>query len=221
MSSVVLKTLAKPAGLPVLPPHADPGGDCLLRRLLADEPGRGLLPWPSGFEGGLAHRLDVSTSGAVAVADDVEHLAWLRSCFASGRLHKRYRLWAARDVPWDANRCDLSLAHDRRHRGRMVVRRGARTPHRGRWLQAETCFRRIEGRLWEATMCSGVMHQIRLHAAFLGIPILGDRRYGGGPTPADAPGGLSFYLHHMGFEGAGVCTAEVADPCWSSAARCR
>lgn len=221
MTPVVLKTLAKPAGLPVLPPHADPEGDCLLARLLADDPQRAALPWPEGFEGGLVHRLDISTSGAVAVADDVEQLLVLRSCFADKRLHKRYRLWAARDVPWSEHRCDLSLAHDRRHRGRMVVRRGARTPHRGRWLPAETRFRRIAGRLWEATMHTGVMHQIRLHAAFLGIPILGDRRYGGGPTPADAPDGLSFYLHHVGFEGAGVCTAPVPEPSWVADARGR
>ena len=67
----------KPAGLPVFPPHADPSGDCVLRRLEA----QGCLgpgPWPQGFEGGLAHRLDTATSGLVAFAPDPEALATLR-----------------------------------------------------------------------------------------------------------------------------------------------
>ncbi len=218
MQPAVLQTLSKPAGLSVLAPHADPSGDCLLKRLLAAEPARAQVPWPRGFEGGIAHRLERATSGAVAVAESAEQLAWLRQRFSSKELHKRYLLWAARDVPWSTNACDRSLAHDRRHRGRMVVQRGARTPHRGRWLPAQTHFRRIEGRLWEATMRTGVMHQIRLHAAFVGIPILGDRRYGGGAAPDAVPGEERFFLHHVGFTGAEVCTAPIADPGWLSRA---
>ena len=60
-------TLFKPAGLTVFPPHADPEGDCVLGRLLADDPARAELAWPTGFEGGIAHRLDRSTSGALVV----------------------------------------------------------------------------------------------------------------------------------------------------------
>src|SRR5690606_11456797 len=70
----VFRTLSKPAGLPVFPPHADPAGDCLLARLLAEEPWRAALPWPAGFDGGIAHRLDVSTSGAVLAASDPDAL---------------------------------------------------------------------------------------------------------------------------------------------------
>ncbi len=212
-----MRTLLKPAGVPVFPPHADPQGDCLLARLLRREPGRADQAWPAGFAGGLAHRLDVSTSGAVLVADDPEELAWIRAAFAEGGLRKTYRLLAARDVPWDAHGCTARIAHARRRKGRMVVERGRATPHRGRWYPAETRFRRLRGRLFEAEMRTGVMHQIRVHAAFLGIPILGDRRYGGGPTPADAPPGCEFFLHHLGLEGPGdLRTDPVPLPEWAA-----
>lgn len=215
----MIRTLSKPAGLPVFPPHADPRGDCLLARLLAEEPWRADVPWPDGFAGGLAHRLDVSTSGAVLVAGDPDELARLRGWFGEHRLVKTYRLLAAKDVPWDENVCDRPIAHDRRHKGRMVVQRGPSTPHRGRWYPAVTRFRRIEGPLFEATMQTGVMHQIRVHAAFVGIPLRGDHRYGGGPTPDDAPPGVRFHLHHVGVEGPGFRSAPVPLPAWADQSR--
>jgi 23S rRNA-/tRNA-specific pseudouridylate synthase len=212
----VLHTLAKPAAIPVFPPHAHPDGDCLLRRLLAAEPHRAAQPWPAGFEGGLAHRLDVSTSGAVAVADDPDHLAALREAFAQRRLRKTYLFVARHPVPWDHNECDRPIAHDRRRKRRMVVQRGANTPHRGRWHEAHTTFERVGPRLWRATMSTGVMHQIRVHAAFVGLVLAGDPVYGGGPTPDIAPEGASFCLHHVGFTGA-FTTAEVPPPSWAGA----
>ena len=211
----MIRTLAKPAGLPVFPPHADPEGDCVLARLLVEEKWRAGVAWPEGFAGGIAHRLDISTSGALLVADDVEALARVRSWFSDHQLSKTYRLLAARDVPWDENRCDLPIAHDPRRKGRMVVKRGQATPHRGRWYPAETRFRRVVGRVFEAHMRTGVMHQIRVHAAFLGIPLAGDRRYGGGELP-DAPPGVTFYLHHLGIEGPdGFRSDPVPLPGWA------
>ena len=82
--------LDKPAGLPVFPPHADPEGDSLLGRLLRTRPAQGEQAWPVGYEGGLAHRLDTATSGMVLAATSPEALAWIRSLFETGALHKRY-----------------------------------------------------------------------------------------------------------------------------------
>lgn len=199
----------------MFPPHADPAGDCLLARVLVDQPWRAELPWPEGFAGGLAHRLDVSTSGAVWAADTVEELDTLRSWFASGRLRKTYRFVAAKDVPWHDHTVDRAIAHDKRRKRRMIVQRGVSTPHRGRWYPAHTELRRLDGRLWEAVITTGVMHQIRVHAAFVGLPLAGDRLYGGGETPPDAPQGATFLLHHVGLEGpGGVRTDPVAEPVW-------
>lgn len=209
-----METVSKPPGLPVFPPHDDPDGDCVLARILDVQGWRSDLAWPAGFAGGIAHRLDTSTSGALVVADDPAELARIREAFSEGRLRKTYRFLAAREVPWDAHACELPIAHDRRRKGRMVVQRGRATPHRGRWYPARTRFLRLRGPLFEARMRSGVMHQIRVHAAFLGIPLLGDRAYGGGPTPPDAPPGVTFFLHHVGIEGA-LTTSPVPLPRWA------
>jgi 23S rRNA-/tRNA-specific pseudouridylate synthase len=212
-----LRIVEKPAGLPVFPPHADPGGDCVLARLraagLAAHPG----PWPAGFEGGIAHRLDGPTSGLLLVAADPDALAALRQRFASGALRKRYRFLSRRDVPWDAHHTEAPIAHDPRHKGRMVVERGAATPHRGRWLPARTDFRRVGVGLhglplWEAEMRTGVMHQVRVHAASLGLALAGDRRYGGGPLPAGFE--AEFALHHCAVLGLERPTPPCPPPDW-------
>ncbi|MCB9668758.1 MAG: RNA pseudouridine synthase [Alphaproteobacteria bacterium] len=202
-------TIAKPAGLPVFPLHADPGSDCVLARLLADHPWRSEIRWPEGFAGGIAHRLDVPTSGALLVADDPDELARIREAFADRAFVKVYRLRTAARVPWDTNHCERPIAHARRDRRKMVVQRGASTPHRGQWYPADTAFARIRGGLFEARMSTGVMHQIRVHAAFLGIALEGDRLYGGAPSDG------GFLLHHMGLSGP-FHTTPVVTPAWAA-----
>ena len=209
-------TFEKHAGIAVFPLREQPDDDCVLRRLLVAQPWRSGLRWPLGFEGGIAHRLDTSTSGALLVADDLEELARIRKAFTEKLWRKSYLLLAARNPPWDENRCERAIGHDLRHKGRMVVQRGRETPHRGRWYEADTSFRRIRGTLFEAQMQTGVMHQIRLHAAFLGIPLLGDSRYGGGATPSHAEPGAVFFLHHTSMKGpCGWATTPVAAPPWA------
>jgi 23S rRNA pseudouridine1911/1915/1917 synthase len=185
-------TLDKPAGLPVFPPHADSDGDCLLARLLREQPGRRDIDWPNGFDGGIAHRLDNATSGAVIVADSLEELTTLRGWFADHQLLKTYWLLTDRDAPWDQNVCDKPIAHDKRRKGRMIVQRGNDTPHRGKWYPATTEFRRLHGKVFEATMRTGVTHQIRAHGAFVGIPVV--------------------ELHHVGVKGPDDFASDAVDP---------
>ena len=214
-----MRTLFKPAGIPTLRPHADPLGDCVVQRLLREEPHRADLDWPAGFEGGIAHRLDVSTSGAIVAADTVAELARIREAFASGALRKTYRFRSRKKVPWTENSCELAIAHDRRRKGRMVVQRGSNTPHRGKWWSASTTFTQLEGSLWQAVITTGVMHQIRVHAAFLGLSLAGDRRYGGGDPLPEAPEGTDFLLHHIGLVGPQITTDPVLLPSWAETAR--
>lgn len=170
------------------------------------------MDWPPGFEAGIAHRLDVPTSGALWLADTPAELSHMRSHFASGALTKVYRFRAARDVPWNEHRVDYPIAHDKRRKRRMVVQRGKTTPHRGKWYPAHTEFRRLKHDLWQATITTGVMHQIRVHAAFVGIPLAGDRLYGGGPALDST---VPFRLHHMGLRGPDGGTDPVPTPEWA------
>jgi 23S rRNA-/tRNA-specific pseudouridylate synthase len=154
----------------------------------------------------LAHRLDTPTSGQVLSANTPDDLLWLRGLFASGQLTKRYRFVSAGDVPWGSNTVEAPIAHDKRKRKRMIVRRGQSTPHRGKWYPASTRFERLGpttdgATVWEAVITTGVMHQIRVHAAFVGIPIRGDSRYGGGVFILEK---ASFLLHHYGLSGPGL-----------------
>lgn len=190
-------TIDKPAGLTVFPPHDDPAGECVLTGLLEAEPWRNDIDWPEGFEGGLAHRLDTWTSGALLVADTVEELDVIRELFAQQAFVKTYRLRSSEDVDWERAEIDSAIAHHPKNKRKMVCQRGPHSAHRGQWYEAETRFARLAPNIFEARMRSGVMHQIRVHAAEVGLPILGDRLYGGGSLPDEEPG---FLLHHVGIK---------------------
>ena len=194
--------LRKVSGVPVFEPHDGCGGSSLIGELLAAHPEQrqpsGGVHWPDGFGAGIAHRLDTSTSGLVIAARSLEALEEARAAFSERRLRKRYFFLTDRHVDWDEHLVDHPLAHDRRKRSRMTWKRGRSTPHRGRWYEAQTRFRRIEDRvsgchLWQATITTGVMHQIRVHAAAVGLPMLGDKLYGGSEDPRRDG---RFYLHH-------------------------
>ena len=199
--------LSKTAGVPVFAPHDGSGGASLYAATLDSHPEQqspsDADEWPAGFAAGIVHRLDTWTSGLVIAARSLEALAAARAAFAEHRLSKGYFFLSDRDVSWDEHRVDHDLAHDRRKRSRMTWKRGQATPHRGQWYQAETRLRRAEQggggyRLWQATMATGVMHQIRVHAAAVGLPLLGDKLYGGGEDPR---GRGRFYLHHATLQG--------------------
>lgn len=198
-----LLVLAKPPGIPVFPPHADPSGPSVHRWLV----GAGLADagevWPDGFSLGIAHRLDIPTSGQLLVARSVAALVRLRAAFSDKHLDKRYTFLTDRRPAWDRNIVQHRLAHDRRRKRRMVYERGRSTPHRGRWLEAETRFAVVGpgpsgARRWSARMRTGVMHQIRVHAASCGLALAGDRLYGGRPFNLERPVGVPFCLHHIG-----------------------
>ena len=125
---------------------------------------------------GLVHRLDTGTSGLLLAArTPAAHLA-VRTAMRARSVEKRY-LAVVLGTPREA-RITMPLAHDSRDRRRMMPAAPG-----GRAWPAET---RVEvvathaGRtLVAATMRSGVTHQVRVHLALLGHPVLGDALYGG------------------------------------------
>ncbi|MFI5397670.1 MAG: RluA family pseudouridine synthase [Candidatus Binatia bacterium] len=136
-------------------------------------------------EAGLVHRLDVDTSGVLLAARTEHAYRFLRQEFSQHRVGKEYLALVEGKVAASEVVC-TAIAHDRRKRRRMRV-----TPSTGRVSrprEAVTHFRPLE-RFRDSTLvmveiATGVMHQIRVHLASVGHPIIGDRLYGKTMRPA-------------------------------------
>ncbi len=175
-----LIVIDKPAGLVVHPAPGHADGtlvNALIRHCGASLSGVGGVRRP-----GIVHRLDKDTSGLLVVAKtDAAHRG-LADLFAdhgrSGSLEREYLalVWGAFDGA--AGKVDAAIARHPRHRERMATASG----ERGR--QAVTHWRLVEafGRasLVACRLETGRTHQIRVHMASTGHPLLGDSVYGGG-----------------------------------------
>lgn len=163
----------KPAGLAV---HRGPRGEASLEdHLEALRFGKRHLPQP-------AHRLDADTAGCLVLGRTKPALAALGRLFATpGAIAKTY--WAVvRGAPPDAEgEIDAPLL---KH---STARAGWRMAVDAKGQPAVTQWRllgRGPGTAWlELTPRTGRTHQLRVHCAHRGWPILGDDRYGGGPGP--------------------------------------
>jgi 23S rRNA pseudouridine1911/1915/1917 synthase len=192
-----LLAVAKPAGLPTLP-----GGGYLENTLL--ERVRRLHP-----EASPVHRLDRGASGVVLFARTPDAAASLAAAFRTGRAEKTYRALVEGHPPWDV--CDIvePIARARLADGRTIhlaacaagdlVPAGGVAPPRPARTEVRTLDRRADGNaLIEACPITGRPHQIRIHLAAAGHPLVGDPFYaaGGGRHPgAERPGASGFHLH--------------------------
>ncbi len=128
----------------------------------------------------VVHRLDKTTSGVVLFARDAETHRALNALFARREVKKTYHALVSPAPNWEQ--------HTARHRLQANVGRRHRTvPDAQRGKKAITHFRVVErfsdGALLVAHPLTGRTHQIRAHAAAIGVPILGDGRYGGQNQP--------------------------------------
>jgi 23S rRNA pseudouridine1911/1915/1917 synthase len=166
-----LAVIDKPAGLVVHPAPGHPAGT------LADALRQRGDTWSTaGGEDrpGIVHRLDRFTSGLLVVAKtEAAHRA-LAAQLADRSLGRAYwaMVWGA--IPEATGEIDAPIGRDPRHRQRMAVVDGGRA--------AQSDFRVVE-RLAQATVVdvtlrSGRTHQIRVHLAWVGRPVVGDPLYG-------------------------------------------
>ena len=124
----------------------------------------------------LAHRLDRETSGCLMLAKKRSALRRLQELQRDAKIEKRYLALLAGRTRKGRWRVDFPLRKNTLQGGERVVR----VDPEGK--PAATVFRKLEqfgdAMLVEATLETGRTHQIRVHAAANGTPILGDEKYG-------------------------------------------
>jgi 23S rRNA pseudouridine1911/1915/1917 synthase len=188
-----LALVDKPAGL-VVHPGAGHQRGTLVGGLLAEFPdladlvASGVCP---ADRPGIVHRLDKGTSGLLAVARTEASYLSLVDQLASRSMERRYLALVEGTVADDRGEVDAPIGRSTRTPTKMAISASGRA--------ARTGFTVLERRpaprpttLVELSLQSGRTHQIRVHMAAIGHPVVGDARYG---TPEKALGPGRFFLH--------------------------
>lgn len=124
---------------------------------------------------GIIHRLDKDTSGLIVVAKNERSRLHLLRVWQARKVRKEYTALVAGTFPEDEAKVDAPIDRDPNNRKRMAVVQGGR--HAVSYLRV---LERLPGfTLLDVEIETGRTHQIRVHCAFAGHPVAGDRTYGG------------------------------------------
>jgi RluA family pseudouridine synthase len=143
--------------------------------VLAEETAPGGPETPNAFRLWTVHRLDRDTSGLVVFARDGETHRLLSLAFEGGQVEKRYVAVVYGRPLWKETSCDLPLVPDGNKKHLTIIDK-----YHGK--KSLTCFRFLGGvgnySVVEAVPKTGRTHQIRVHLAALGHPVVCDPLYG-------------------------------------------
>jgi 23S rRNA pseudouridine1911/1915/1917 synthase len=167
------------------------------------------------MEGGLVHRLDNGTSGALLIARSRGAFEKLRDAIRAGRIARRYEALVVGALE-EKIEIDVPIAHHAKNPRKMVAgdRESSNPKRAGR--AAMTMVEPIR-RVGEFTLVSivprtGSRHQIRVHLADAGHPIVGDTLYGGSESESLAHGRFWLHLCEIAFDSPAVGHVKVIAP---------
>ncbi|XP_008806145.2 RNA pseudouridine synthase 2, chloroplastic [Phoenix dactylifera] len=132
---------------------------------------------------GIVHRLDKGTSGLLVVAKDEHSHAHLAEQFKLHTIHRVYISLTCGVPNPSSGRIEIPIARDSNNRIRMAAVSGTSNSRHARYAASRYKVIKVLGgggsSLVEWRLETGRTHQIRAHAKYLGIPLLGDEVYGG------------------------------------------
>jgi 23S rRNA pseudouridine1911/1915/1917 synthase len=206
----------KPGGVPCHPLHADER-DTVMNAVVARFPEIATVG-EKPLEGGLVHRLDNGTSGALLIARNRGTFDKLRDAIRAGRIARRYEALVAGSIERKTE-IDTPIAHHAKNARKMTVGDSSSANPKRAGRAASTVVDPIR-RVGEFTLLSiapktGSRHQIRVHLASIGHPIVGDVLYGGpasGGPQALAHGRFWLHLCDVAFDSPAVGHVKVTAP---------
>jgi 23S rRNA pseudouridine1911/1915/1917 synthase len=169
-----IAVINKPAGL-VVHPGTGVSSGTLVNALLARYPEIGKM-FGSERRQGIVHRLDKETSGLMVIARTKPSLNRLMAQFQERSVDKVYIALLERMPKTLTGRIEAPIARDPQQRKRMAVVRDGK-PAITEFKVTTSNFRDGQA-LVEVKLLTGRTHQIRVHMAFIGCPIVGDAVYG-------------------------------------------
>jgi 23S rRNA pseudouridine1911/1915/1917 synthase len=197
-----LVVVDKPAGV-VVHPGAGTRAGTLIAGLVARYPDIGDLASVSDhLRPGVVHRLDKGTSGLLVVARSAVAYRSLVAQMGARTVGRRYLALVAGTVPDERGVVDAPIGRSARTPTKMAVTPAGR-PARTRYVVVERCLRLFDGTGWTerpatllaCTLETGRTHQIRVHFAAIGHPVVGDDRYGGSTATRGVLAAGRLFLH--------------------------